>query len=157
MTESNEHFDSQSELQVPKQLADDLSAIFGTEPSVPREVDQAIVAIAAGRLRRHRNRVLVLRFAVPLAAAAAIVLAVFVADPFGWISKKPSNVFAAVAAEDIDRNGTVNILDAFALARRVDAKQSDDQWDINRDGEVNRLDVDRIAMAAVSLDRGILQ
>ena len=57
--------------------------------------------------------------------------------------------------EDFDRDGRVDILDAFALARRIEeGGESSRRWDLNEDGAVDRRDVDAIAMAAVSLERG---
>ena len=56
---------------------------------------------------------------------------------------------------DFDGDGRVDILDAFALARHLEsAHKPKDKWDMNGDGIVDRADVDRIAMAAVSLKRG---
>jgi hypothetical protein len=61
------------------------------------------------------------------------------------------------AQADIDQNGRLNILDAFKLARNIEAGlHLERTWDINGDGLVNREDVDKVAFAAVSLDRGIL-
>jgi hypothetical protein len=57
---------------------------------------------------------------------------------------------------DVDGNGTVNILDAFALARHVDAQRpSEAKWDLNADGLVDRRDVDTVALAAVRLNKGV--
>ena len=61
-----------------------------------------------------------------------------------------------LVANDIDRNGDVNILDAFALARALDASNGDTnagggQWDQNGDGLTDDEDVQLIAMAAVTL------
>lgn len=53
---------------------------------------------------------------------------------------------------DIDRNGQIDILDAFALARRIESGDSrPDGADINHDGQLNQKDVDLIAMNAVTL------
>jgi hypothetical protein len=58
---------------------------------------------------------------------------------------------------DIDRNGRVDILDAFRLARYIkSADRPKTKWDINRDGIVNRSDVDSVAFAAVRLHKGVL-
>jgi hypothetical protein len=48
----------------------------------------------------------------------------------------------------------VDILDALALARSIESgRRTRSDWDINADGRVDRLDVDVIAMAAVSINR----
>jgi len=62
-----------------------------------------------------------------------------------------------VAKVDIDRNGRVDILDAFKLARQLESGgRSEMRWDINGDGVVDRSDVDTVAFVAVRLDKGVL-
>lgn len=57
-----------------------------------------------------------------------------------------------VASNDIDQNGEVNILDAFALARSVERQDAGaSQWDQNGDGHADDEDIQLIAMAAVTL------
>jgi len=57
---------------------------------------------------------------------------------------------------DIDRNGRVDIIDAFRLARHIEsASPTKRKWDINGDGLVNRDDVDKVALAAVRLNKGV--
>lgn len=59
------------------------------------------------------------------------------------------------ASVDIDGNGRVDILDAFALARRIRSGAAlREEWDFNGDGRVDRGDADVVALAAVRLDRG---
>jgi hypothetical protein len=59
---------------------------------------------------------------------------------------------------DVDRNGTVNILDAFELAKKIESAQNRGPgWeDVNGDGVLDKADVDRIAHMAVRVasDRG---
>ena len=53
----------------------------------------------------------------------------------------------------MDRNGRVDILDAFRLARSIEARgEADPQWDLNSDGRVDKDDVDLVASAAVRLN-----
>jgi hypothetical protein len=73
-------------------------------------------------------------------------------------------VVAEARAIDIDRNGRVDILDAFKLARQIESagrteanlSLREQGWDMNGDGLVNRNDVDLVASAAVRLDKGVL-
>jgi hypothetical protein len=52
--------------------------------------------------------------------------------------------------EDVDHDGKVDILDAFVVAKLIEARgQLDRTYDINGDGRIDGADVDRIAMAAV--------
>ncbi|MCA9294515.1 MAG: hypothetical protein KDA20_11950 [Phycisphaerales bacterium] len=52
---------------------------------------------------------------------------------------------------DVDGNARVDILDAFAIARGVQAGNAPASWDVNGDGAVTQADVDVVAHAAVSL------
>ena len=145
------------EEHAPQRLIEDLRAVFGRDVSVPPEVDEAILARARRRFSRRRPRVLVLRWGAAAAAAACLVLAVNLWGPGG---ERPAAMegLAAVAREDFDRNGRVDILDAFALARRIEASERiGREWDLDGNGAVDRGDVDLVAMAAVNLERGAVR
>ena len=87
------------------------------------------------------------------AAAAVIALAVWIASPRSSAPLAPPR--AAAEPADVDRNGRVDILDAYALARRLEEGVSiDARLDLNRDGVIDGSDVDRIAARAVSLNQG---
>lgn len=58
---------------------------------------------------------------------------------------------SAMNPKDIDENGTVDILDAYALARRLENGDSSGPWDFNRDGQLNEDDVRLVALDAVML------
>lgn len=151
----NEHPNETSgpDLEAPSHLVRDMCALHGEGPQVPRRVDGAILGMARRRLARRRRPVRVLRWAA-MGAAAAAVLVVAVTLTVGPRREQA----VAVAREDIDRSGTVDILDAFALARRIEAGPTPGrEWDMNGDGAIDRKDVDVVAMAAVSLERGTLQ
>ena len=147
------------EFEVPKGLVEDLRAVFGRSVQVGPEVDESILAMARARLARRRPRVLVLRWAAGAAAAAAcLMLALHLSVPSRRADMAGTPRHAAAAKEDFDRNGTVDVLDAFALARRIETTgERRDEWDMNGDGAVDKKDVDVIAMAAVSLGREALQ
>ena len=143
MTDARNHPYEQPEPEAPKELADELAALFSGSVPVPAEVDRAVLAMARRRPSRSRRR---LRWAAAVAVAAAVILAVLLVPPG-----------APSVREDIDGNGRVDILDAFALARQVEAgRGADRQWDFNGDGIVNGADVRTVAMAAVRLDGGSL-
>ena len=70
----------------------------------------------------------------------------------------PAIAARVTAKEDIDQDGRVDILDAFALARHIESpRETVGEWDMNGDGTVDRADVDVIARAAVSLERSSVQ
>lgn len=155
MNDSEKHFDRDSELRVSSKLSEDLDALFKSDLSVPPEVDRAIMDRASQHLIRRRRKARVLRWLSSAAAAAAIVLFVFLLDTPMQPSPVPLSSAFIVAKTDIDQNGSVDILDAFQLARHIkSAEEPDVKWDINGDGLVNRKDVDTVASAAVRLDKG---
>ncbi|HLY07978.1 MAG TPA: dockerin type I domain-containing protein [Planctomycetota bacterium] len=103
---------------------------------VPESVKQQILARTRPSPRRRSWR--------PLAAAAAVLIglgAVWVAR-----SARPS------LPGDVDRNGRVDIVDAYALAVRLRSGEKMDLiYDVNGDGRVDERDVEEIARRSVSL------
>ncbi len=64
----------------------------------------------------------------------------------------PADAPAAFAREDVNGDRSVDILDAFALARRLEQPESvPAAWDFNNDGTIDRGDVDWIARVSVKL------
>ena len=95
----------------------------------------------------------VLYQSIVTAAAVALVMWVSWPDERSRLAEVAPLASAAPAdPRDIDRDGRVDILDAFALARRLEGTDAPaDNWDMNGDGVVDQGDVDSVAMAAVSL------
>jgi len=58
------------------------------------------------------------------------------------------------AREDVNHDGHVDILDAFALARQVKSGGAARALDLNGDGVVDRRDAEVIATRAVKLEKG---
>ena len=159
--------------EAPHRLVEDLTALCGTGLPVPPEVDESIRSLARQHFAARRRGRMVLRLVEVTAAAAAIALVVTLGAPFFRTSASPSkHEYAPVAQHpaadsklsalgsehpvaDIDRSGRVDILDAFVLARHIKGgDQLRTEWDLNGDGVVDRTDVDKIALTAVSLERG---
>ncbi len=141
-------------------LAEDLSALYTTRTHVPREVDESVMRMARERLARRGERAPAWRWAIAGAAACCLLVALLMVHTAGrpalHAARAPAT--AAPSREDLDGNGRVDILDAFALARRLEAAEPlRAEWDVNGDGSVDGADVDRIALAAVSLRRRSLQ
>lgn len=154
---------------------------FGTELSgelpelsVSDETDQAIRAMAweaAGRVKRTR-RLRVVRWAAPVVAAAAAFM-IFIVPPNEPASEAPVGPMAvrgepapatpaptAVPGEtgpDLNGDGKVDILDAFALARAVDTGHTRPDWDFTGEGDIDQRDIDHLAMMAVSVKGGVLR
>jgi len=153
MTQHNRQFDDR-EPHVSDRLRQDLQGLFQPPGAVPARVDKAILDQAHRRLAKPRHLVIRLQWAAGLAAAAAvIVLGVVLFNPKSEI-RNPKSFRPALAEgrADIDGNGRVDILDAFRLARDIEARgPADLRWDLNGDGRVDQADVDLVAAAAVRL------
>lgn len=166
MTEHNRQFDD-PEPHVPDRLGRDLRALFQPPNTVPAQVDRAILDKARRRLAKPRRLVIRLRWAAGItAAAAAIVLGIIFFNPQSRLPRVAHNdmvrnlqsrrLAPAEGRADINADGRVDILDAFRLARDIEASGPGlAQWDLNRDGLTDRRDVDVVAFAAVRLDKGV--
>jgi len=135
-----------------RRLEEDLGRIYGASVTVPEAVDASIRAHGRRHLAARRRSRLVLRW---VAAAAAVLLATAVlADVFHLNRPAPeAKQRPRVLAEDVDGNGRINVLDAFALARRLEAGAvKDRRFDVTGDGRVDEADVDWIARRAVRLN-----
>jgi len=172
MTERKEHFD------------EDLNALFEPQVGVPPEVDRAVMDRAyehfAAKLsvksklwrgrpglasrwhlasgKKQGQDALATHWAWRIAAAAAIIIFAFSLNLTKQTGPATDRFSLSKAqATDIDRNGRVDILDAFKLAKQIEsAGPAETEWDINGDGLIDRSDVDVVALAAVSLDKGVL-
>jgi hypothetical protein len=117
---------------------------------VPPGVDDAVRAAARRHFAKPRPFGLGLVrpwLLWPAAAAACLVLAAI-----GYFVMKPAP--ATFAREDLNRDGQVDIRDAFALARAVQSGSRPLSPDLNGDGAVDSRDVEAIAARAVTLEKG---
>jgi len=146
--------DNGSGFEAPRKLMEGLRSLYAGSPPVPAELDELVLAKARRRIARRRPLVVTLRWSLAGAAAAAALLALLVFAPTRRSAPAPAAQRAVAAAEDVNGDGRVDILDALALARSIESgRRTRSDWDINADGRVDRLDVDVIAMAAVSINR----
>jgi hypothetical protein len=160
MTEKNKYFDEDLDLRIPSKLSADLKALFEPQVGVPPEVNRAVMdrahkhfdAMQSGKRRRLR-----VHWAWRIAAAAAVVIFAFSLDLTKQAGPTTDRFsISKIQNVDIDRNGRVDILDAFKLARHIEtADRTETEWDINGDGLIDRNDVDVVALAAVRLDKGV--
>jgi hypothetical protein len=155
-----------AELDFLERLARDQGAVVGAFEAPP-ELEDEMAAIALGHAERVRAALAAKdaakgrrRFArtAPWAAAAAVVLVAAAGalwrGGLGAPAPAARTPVGIGRADDVNRDGRVDVLDAFALARAVDAGDRRSGWDLNRDGVVDKGDVDAVAMAAVSLGGG---
>ena len=120
---------------VPQELVSGLRRLCPSGGRVPADVDEVILAAARARITTRRRAWIVLRRVsiAGTAAAAAVGLAVWIGQ--GGLQSAPTAEMTVAALtpadpvtpagpKDIDRNGHVNILDAFMLARHLDERLS---------------------------------
>jgi hypothetical protein len=131
---------------IPPKLKAELLRTFGETFEVPHTIDDAIRNRALARLVGRRRRTLIIRWASAAAAAAIVLVTIKLALP----PASPPVLVASV--NDLNADGSVNVLDALILATKLETNQP--AIDANGDGHVDRSDVDAIAMIAVRLNRG---
>jgi hypothetical protein len=139
--------DQNRDEQIPDALTEKLREVASkTTILVPSSIDQAVLSDVKTHFRQtRRERRQITRIAWLAAAACVALLALF-----GLRHLSQGRYERA----DIDHNGRVDILDAFALARRIE-QSPPHGVDINKDGLVNKADVDAIAAQAVKLKKGV--
>jgi len=150
MSDRPEHNDKDA--QAPTALVEALRALAPQKPTVPPALDEDILQQARLHLQSlpSAERRLV-PFPRWLAMAAALVLGVGVV--FQLTREKHRET--PLVREDIDGNGQVDILDAFALARKLQqGAVSAAVLDVNGDGVIDQRDIDWIAARAVKLHKG---
>jgi hypothetical protein len=139
-----------SEPRIPAKLAAELKALYAPPRPVPAYVDASVLGKGRCFLAQIRELRSVIRLPQWLAAAAAVALAAVIGSML-FSSKRPTSV----AREDINADGRVDVLDAFALARQLErGAVLDRQFDFNGDGVVNQRDIDAVATEAVKVEKG---
>ena len=139
----NEHEET-DDLQAPAKLAEALRGLQKERVLVPPQIDQEILSQAREQLRGSKRPFISLPRWVALAASVVLVCGLI----YFWQTRPQ-----AFAAEDINRDGVVDILDALALARKIEAGEMG-EMDFNRDGVIDERDAATIAIDAVRLKRG---
>lgn len=143
-----------SEPVLPRRLAEDLARLDDVPFPVPPAADEAIATLAWQECESIKARRRVRRWGQIAAIATAVFLAIAARSLWDAAKTRPHGVEAGPAAADVDRNGRVDMLDAFALERKIESgSRLDPRWDLNHDGNVDRADVDAIAVEAVRLSR----
>jgi len=105
---------------------------------------------ASGRAGRRRTWRLIAIPAVAAAAALLVFLLIGGRDPSPERAEERPRL--ALPAADVNQDHTLDILDAFALARTIESGGATrPDWDFNHDNVIDALDVDCIAQLAVSV------
>jgi hypothetical protein len=160
----------QHEPTFPPAFASELRAAYCDVPAVPEAVDRAVLAAARQRGRhiaalRARRRVIARIAAISAVGAAAAVITLMTLQPWSGhpgTAKSPAAALAAADPRDVNGDGVVDILDAFAVARAVEVGSAEERkvraaakaWDFNHDGVIDRRDADAVAVSVVRLTPG---
>ena len=130
----------------------DLTALYHDPRPVPEDLSRKIRNRVCLQIRSQPRR-RILRWALSAAAVIVICVGVVLVRSYKTQPQQVPLASRVPPAADFDRNGTVNILDAFWLARQLQTiDHIDQQWDLNTDGQVNQADVNLVAQLAVRLD-----
>lgn len=165
MPHEDEQFD-----QLPPAIVDALREFDGPAvlPDHQRDADvlsgaRQHLATTAPVEQKRRNLRLFFAGGVgsAVAAAAMIALVVFIVDPAGEqevmqemdaIATNPQTT--AALPGDLDLSGSVDILDAYALAKQIEQGDPLNTHDFNSDGRIDQRDIDLLANQAVALNTG---
>ncbi len=124
-------------------------------PAVSADTDRAMLEFIHRRAAEVQAAARpVRRFPRRLAwAAAAVVLCL--AGLWAWHGSHAGRTSPVIAGRaDINGDGAVDIIDAYLMAQRLEAREvPPEHWDFNRDGRIDREDVNTVAARAVQLDR----
>jgi hypothetical protein len=165
--------------KAPAKLVTDLKELHKEHIFVPPKVDQSILNAAREQLeetsrepaeQETARQPWIPQWAPWAAAAASLMLLLFLTLPGEKhtppsalakasvsaeevaLKQKPSSPATVISRKDINKDGQVDILDAFTLASRIKAGAAiEENWDINGDGQVNQADVEEISAFAVKL------
>lgn len=142
------------DLDAPARLIEELRAHDDVDVVVPPAVDAVILAEARERLSSRVVRLPGGRAGLAAGRwAAAAAAAVFgVCLWIWWPQPEPVPVIADPA--DVDGSGSVDILDAFAIARWIESARSngDVRLDYNSDGVVDHEDVNALVALVVRVE-----
>jgi hypothetical protein len=142
---------------------------------VPQDLDERLAAAARERgaavrrklheRKRADRRLRVLRTAIPWAAAACVVLGLAMlfalrssrqarTGPAAPPPAPPAPVVVAAGPDDVNRDGRVDVVDAYAVALAAERGRASAEWDRTGDGRVDRSDAERIVASVVAVGRG---
>jgi len=139
MSEENEQF------EIPDRLANALRDAYTHQTQIPPAADNAVLSMARAEFSRRRRMRLIARWGTGLAAAVAAMIVIA-------ISLHHTAPTKSLAKGDVNGDGTINIVDALALAKHLANHDATEKgWDLNGDGVVDQKDIDTLAMNAVSL------
>lgn len=157
-------------IDAPQELIDTLADLHNERIFIPPSVDESIMAEARKHLspppvrKKPTNMIAWSGWGVALAASVVLVASLSQRNrqPFDAAQSESTPVAEMASAspvykrEDINQDQSVDILDAFALARQLEGGGAvQTELDFNNDGVIDRGDVDWIAQTSVKIEKGI--
>jgi hypothetical protein len=132
---------SPNEPRIPESLAADLRRVYRARVEVPGELDRTMLELAGRRAARPRRRIQPWTLVKWAGVAAAVVAAFIIPTHLSPTSQVRTGSPLLAHSGDVNGDGVVDILDAFALARAA------------RDGDasISQQDIEAAATAAVRL------
>jgi len=127
----------------------------------PEAADRAVLAEigrTADRIARRAGLLRLIRRSLYAATSAAAVAVLCVGlwrlvGPDDAADLSPAEAPVALRPGDVDGNGRVDVVDAYLMAKRLEAhRPAPDSWDLNHDGAVDLADVEAVARLAVTLN-----
>jgi hypothetical protein len=155
MRDHNQHHQD-DELEAPPQLVSALKRLPREAVFIPTTADEAVLQAARRYLARPEESRPGWLWFLPWVAAAAAAILLLAAIPQFFKQPAPGlGRESAFARGDLNQDGRVDILDAFALARQLKVNGARNlQLDVNGDGIVDERDVAALAARAVKLEQG---
>ena len=139
-------------LQAPQKLVAAFSQLPRERIFIPRAIDEAVLREARRKLAKPESPKFPWRRLIPRFAMAAAFVALLA---YGFVRHGSRSRAPIFAREDLNHDGRVDILDAFALARQLKSGPVPGPGrDINGDGVVDERDVEALAAQAVRLGKG---
>jgi hypothetical protein len=145
----NDQPDSEQKIDAPENLVAVLKESSRRKIFVPGYVDRTVLEAARRHLSppKKPSAGIFRRWMLWPAVATGCGVIAFIARL--WLAPAPQ-----FAREDLNRDGTVDILDSFALARELKAGGPlPSAFDVNGDGVVDERDVALIAVHAVAMGK----
>ena len=140
------------ELPAPARLVAALKEPPARRVFVPSSVDDALLKAARQHFAKPERASF--RFPRPWILWPTMATACITLAGLAYFASRPSSQ-SEFAREDLNRDGRVDILDAFQLARETQSNTKPTTTaDLNKDGLVDRRDVEIIATHAVKLEKG---
>jgi hypothetical protein len=149
-----------------ERLAEDLRKIFGPDPDPSPEVRARVLEHARRTRPSRRPAWRVPAVAVTLAAAAVLTVMLTRPDapaPTGESPREKSGApaepqmlraYSPESAGDLNRDGSVNILDAWQLAHALETGRAAPAADLDADGDVGAGDLERLMQRIVRIQGG---